>query len=227
MEQRVYRGNARPNDLADYLVQHYEQQRHIQVQKLGQGDTVMVQIGAGRHPDRVRGALTIGIAPLPDSSGVVITMGQQQWLGPDFGRTVTGSLIGAMFTPWALFSLIWPLSDMASSMSLPQDIWNTIDMYCTSAGATLAGSQQMGGVPCAYCGMMNPAGATTCATCGHALTPPPPPPQGGILTATQSEQAPQPATGPTTRLEGAVCPSCGTPVAAGARFCSNCGAQLV
>ena len=32
---------------------------------------------------------------------------------------------------------------------------------------------------------------------------------------------------PTPQASGSVCPSCGQPVAAGAKFCSNCGAKLV
>ncbi|MBQ6113233.1 MAG: zinc-ribbon domain-containing protein, partial [Synergistaceae bacterium] len=31
----------------------------------------------------------------------------------------------------------------------------------------------------------------------------------------------------TPQASGSVCPSCGQPVAAGAKFCSNCGAKLV
>ena len=222
MEQRLYHGNVTPKGLADYLEQHYEAQRRMQVQQLGQGDHLLVQIGEGRSPDRVRGAITVGIGPAPDSDGIAVTMGQQQWLGKDFGGNVAGSLVGALFTPWALFGLIWPLSQIASSMGLPQDIWNMIELYCTSAGATLAGTAQMSGVPCPHCGMMNPRDTTTCISCGQPLPTAAP---ATVDTSTggggQSWAA---ATGPTERLNTATCAECGAPLAPGARFCNQCGA---
>lgn len=230
MEQRLYKGNITVNGLADYLVQHYEAQRRMQVQKLGQEDHLLVQIGQGRNEERVQGAITVGIAPAPDTGGIVVTMGQQRWLDPNMGGHVAGTLIGALFTPWALFGMLWPLSHMAESIGLPQDIWNTIELYCTSAGATLAETAQMSGIPCPYCGMMNEVGATTCVTCGKALPTATAP---GSAEPVAAQTAPggggqswTASTGPTARLDAGTCAECGAAIPAGARFCNQCGARV-
>jgi hypothetical protein len=52
-------------------------------------------------------------------------------------------LISLLVTPWALFALIWPLSDLVGSTSLPADIWNSGDTYLASRGATRALDQSL------------------------------------------------------------------------------------
>ena len=221
MEQRIYRGPVTPDSLADYLVQHYDGQEKLQAQKLGQGDVVMVQVGRGDHQNKVQGAICVGIARVPDGDGVAVTMGQQQWLHPGQGSAVLGSLIGAMFTPWALFGLIWPLSHVASTLTLPNNIWATIEHRCMTVGATLVGTQQLSGVPCAHCGMMNPLDTTTCSTCGQPLNP------ASQASVPGPAAAPFPATGATTNLTERLCPHCGSVNPAQARFCNQCGTSIV
>src|SRR4051812_43359291 len=40
MEQRTYRGSLTPDELADYLVAHFDPQEHLQAQKLGSGNSL-------------------------------------------------------------------------------------------------------------------------------------------------------------------------------------------
>jgi hypothetical protein len=47
VEQRVYHGSVTPIELADYLVQQFDPQRDLQAQKMGEGDSLVVQIGRG------------------------------------------------------------------------------------------------------------------------------------------------------------------------------------
>ena len=71
-------------------------------------------------------------------------MGQQQWFSPTMaGYTAMMGLISVMVTPWALFALIWPVSDMIGSATLPGDIWESIDLYLASRGATRGPDQQL------------------------------------------------------------------------------------
>ncbi|MBA3945496.1 MAG: hypothetical protein H0X37_13135 [Herpetosiphonaceae bacterium] len=145
MEQRTYHGNVPPEGLADYLVQHYDPQADLQAQKIGQGDSLMVQIGRGDTPDELRNALTLGITRSPnDATALLVTMGQQQWIDPKMmGYVAMMGLISIMVTPWALFALIWPLSRMLSSTTLPNDIWNTIELYTASQGAATGATQKL------------------------------------------------------------------------------------
>jgi hypothetical protein len=145
VEQRVYHGAVSPGELADFLIQHYDPQRDLQAQKLGEGDSLIVQIGRGEKPEEIRHALTVAITRAADGGpGLSVTMGQQQWFNPGMaGFAAMMTLISVLVTPWALFALIWPLSDLIGSATLPNDVWNLIDTYMSSRGATREQVQQL------------------------------------------------------------------------------------
>jgi hypothetical protein len=169
MEQRRYHSALTPEALGDMLVQHFNQERRTEAQRLGTADSVLVQVRHG-HEEHQRIALTIGIArqggagssggapgithsagdeparpsgsaPTPE---LVVTVGEQQWFGPQLlGGAALGSLIGALFTPWALFGLIWPISRVVRDYFLPNELWTTIDNYVLVQGGTLVGTAEL------------------------------------------------------------------------------------
>jgi hypothetical protein len=145
MEQRVYRGSVTPEELADYLVQRFDPQADLQAQKLGQGSSVMVQIGRGDEPEELRHAITVAIAAATDGQpGVVVTIGQQQWLTPRMATfAAMMGLIGLLVTPWALFALLWPVSELVGSTSLPNDIREAIDLFAGSRGINLTETREL------------------------------------------------------------------------------------
>ncbi len=145
MEQRTYRGDIDPQALAGFLVEHYEPQEDLQAQQIGQTGTYLVQIGQGDLPEDLRHAVTVAIAPASDGlGGLTITMGQQKWLTPKNATFAAAmGLLGVLVTPFALFALLWPLSDIMGSSTLPGDIWNTIDTYIASQGGALGQSQTL------------------------------------------------------------------------------------
>src|SRR4051812_11891163 len=102
MEQRVYHGSVTPMELADYLVQQYDPQPDLQAQKAGEGASLMVQVGRGDTPEERRHAVTLAITQAPDGQpGVVLTLGQQQWLTPKMATyTAMMGLVSALVTPW-------------------------------------------------------------------------------------------------------------------------------
>jgi len=143
MEQRTYRGNISPEALADHLVSQYDPKQDLQAQKIGQGDALMVQIGRGDIPTDMRHAVTVSIARAGEGE-VAVTMGQQQWLTPSMATyTAVMGIISLVVTPWALFALLWPMSEMIGSTTLPGDVWNTIDGYMASQGAVFGGAQDL------------------------------------------------------------------------------------
>ena len=76
MELRVYRGNANPNGLADFLVGTFNQGYGMVAQKVGQGDQVLVQIGHMSHRGwrGIRNTIGVSIVRTPD--GVNVGVGQ-------------------------------------------------------------------------------------------------------------------------------------------------------
>ena len=46
-------------------------------------------------------------------------------------------------TSWALFALLWPVSDMIGSATLPGAIWNAIDLHLASLGTTRGADRQI------------------------------------------------------------------------------------
>jgi hypothetical protein len=139
MEQRVYRGDIDPQELADFLVSHFDPQEDLQAQQIGQQGAHLVQIGRGDVH-----AVTVAIARDEDTFGLRVSMGQQQWLNPQTATHAAAiGLISLLITPWALFALLWPLSDVVGKATLPDDIWNAIDTYVAGKGGSLDITQQI------------------------------------------------------------------------------------
>jgi len=145
MEQRIYRGSASPEALADHLVQQFDPRDNIQAQKVGQGDSLLVQIGRGDVPSELRHAISVSITRATgDEPGVAVTLGQQQWLDPKMATYAAAmGLVSLLITPWALFALLWPISDIAGSATLSSDIWNTVESYMVSQGARFGGAETL------------------------------------------------------------------------------------
>jgi hypothetical protein len=139
MERRIFKGSLDPAGLAEHLVQHYDPQKDLQAQNISQGTGHAVQIGRGDIPQDLRHAVTVAISESPDGEGgIAVTLGQQQWLTPQMATyAATMGLISVLVTPWALFALLWPATEMIGSATLPQDVWHTIDNYAMSHGGEL------------------------------------------------------------------------------------------
>jgi hypothetical protein len=145
VEQRVYHGAITPNELAEFLIQKYDPQPDLQAQLIGQGDALAVQVGRGDVPEKLRHAVTVGITRSDESEqGVVVTLGQQQWITPQMATYAAMiGLVSLLVTPWALFALLWPVSEMVGNTSIPADIWNNVETFALSRGATLVRTEQL------------------------------------------------------------------------------------
>ena len=145
MEQRIYRGSLSPADLADFLVTHFDPQENLQAQNIGHGGAHAVQIGRGDVPQEIRHAVTVAITSAPDGGGgLAVTMGQQQWLNQRMATfSAVIGLVGLLVTPFALFGLLWPLSEAIGHSTLPGEVWSTIDTYVASHGGTLDRTEEL------------------------------------------------------------------------------------
>jgi len=205
MEQRTYRGNVDPQDLAQHLVATFGQGFNTVAQQVGHGDQIMVQIGHASHSGRrVRNVIGVSISRTGD--GLTVGIGQSRWIDVA-DSTLTPALIGAIFFPPLL---IFPLLRGVRQFALYEDLWNAIDAYCTRAGATQVQTESTPGLYCPRCGVLNHEENRFCTACGMDLqtAPAPPPPS---------------ATAATVQV---TCPECHQIVSAG-KFCGNCGTRLV
>lgn len=144
MEQRTYRGNLDAQELGDFLVGFFDPQSDLQAQRIGQEGTHLVQIGRGDVPEDLRYAVTVAITPAAGGDGVTIAIGQQNWLTPKTASFAAAmGLVSLLITPFALFALLWPLSDAVGSTTLPRDIWSAIDTYVASKLGSLTTTQQL------------------------------------------------------------------------------------
>ncbi len=142
MQQRTYQGGtATPAGLAVFLTQQFAATRRLRAQTLGEGDSVVVQIGREERAP----AITLGIMQPPERAvDIVVTMGEQEWLAPSSSLYgVAGSLVGVLFTPWALFGLLWPLKHTLDAHNLPQEIWGMVETYLIGQGATLGHEEHL------------------------------------------------------------------------------------
>jgi hypothetical protein len=164
MEQRIYHGNINPDDLANYLVGMFNQGPGGTVaQKIGQGDSILVQIGLLSHSGRrIRQSIGLSIARTP--VGISVTSGQANWLDdPHLG----GSLIGALFWPPLL---LFPFARGINAYGLYQDIRQAVETFCAQAGARQGETTTAHAVYCQQCGSANQEGARFCQMCGAPLS---------------------------------------------------------
>jgi len=194
MEQRTYRGELNPELLANALVARFNG-GDLMAQKLGHGEHVLVQIASRDwNWGGPQTALTIGIAQVDE--GVEVTLGQQRWLGAVADLAQTGLM--ALVNPLSILTRIDDVARNISGLTLPQQVWEAIEHYCESIGASLGLTAEMTLVTCPYCGVGNPIGAPKCSACGAGLGD----------------------------AQPVACPQCGLLLSREAQFCSRCGTSL-
>lgn len=169
MEQRIFHGQMRPEDLTQALLDEWDRDDTIAQGFTEQGRAV-VQIGqreAGWFSDEPHQAITLDIEAI--DGGLQVTMGQQQWI-KDGVQIFAGGLIG--FLP---FFFTFPLGGLFGGdridQSLPDRIWQTIDRYAGNSGAATGKTQRLTTIPCPECGVANPQNAERCSACGASLMP--------------------------------------------------------
>jgi hypothetical protein len=194
MDRQIYHGDINPTDIAQALLAEFNR-GNLRAQTLGQTDNLAVQIGT--RPGTASGgqtALTISIQKVAD--GIMIQLGQQEWLGT--ATSLGWTVVAALQNP---FSLIGRLDDIAQdveNLQLTEHVWAVINQAVQAVGASHQLSARLYRIVCEYCGTANPVGEGDCLACGAPL--------GND----------QPKT----------CPKCGFIVAHSAVTCPNCGVSL-
>jgi hypothetical protein len=194
MEQHIFHGNITPIDIANRLVAEFNQ-GNLRTQIVGKSDNLTVQISTTQM-SRSGGqtALAINIQKITD--GVMIQVGQQQWLGvaASLGQTA----IFALMNPLNLIGRLDDIAQDIENLQMTEKVWQTINKAVAQAGASTTLSDKLTRLTCEYCSTANELGNSNCIACG----------------------APLGDSHPTT------CKNCGWVVKKDEKICSNCGQQL-
>jgi hypothetical protein len=211
MESRFYQSSDLDIERAALEVEDVFRAQGNQVQHFGNAEQVAVQIRQGGELEAIIGmqaALTVTLQK--SSGGVVVTVGQQQWID----KAVVGA-VGMFF--------LWPLIFTAGAGLIRQSLLetqllNAVDVAIRRQRANVqygpvpqGYAQQAGPAPqwrapwqsapeqiqCANCKEFNEVGDIYCSHCGKPLAP-------------QKKE----------------CPQCHSEVKANAEFCTKCGTPL-
>lgn len=193
-EQRTFHGPVAPADLARALIAEFNQ-GPLRVQQIGDDANLVVQIASSEvPPSGGRTAITIHLSRVED--GVLVQLGQQEWIGVAASLGLTA--ITALRNPFALLGRLDDLAQDVTSLQLPERIWATIERTAQALGASHEISERLRRLTCAYCLTANPVGEPSCIACGAPLGP----------------------------VQPLACPICGRVIEATEAKCPNCGAAL-
>ena len=165
MDRRVFHGSINPTEVAQALEAEFNQ-GNTRTQLLGENNNLTVQIASSQWSHSGgRTALTINIQQIED--GVMVQMGEQQWLGvaASLGQTA----IAALMNPINLLGRLDDIAQDVSSLQLNEKVWQTVARIVNAAGASQQLSERLSSVTCEYCGASNPVAEATCVACGAPL----------------------------------------------------------
>ena len=165
MEQRIYHGNITPIDIANQLISEFNQ-GNLRTQLIGKNDNLTVQIST-KQMSRSGGqtALSINIKQITD--GVMIQLGQQQWLG--VAASLGQSAIAALINPLNLLGRLDDIAQDIENLQITDKVWQTINRAVMQAGASTKLSDKLSRLKCEYCHTGNELGNSSCIACGAPL----------------------------------------------------------
>ncbi len=194
MEQQFLHGELLPADLAQALLAEFNR-GNLRAQILGESDNLAVQIGSRPgSPSGGRTALTVSIQKASD--GVMVKIGQQEWLGVAASLGMTAFAV--LRNPLNLLGRLDDIAQDVENLQLTERVWQVLEQAARASGASRQLSERLSRVTCGYCGTANPVGEGACLACGAPLG----------------------------RLQPSTCPNCGFVIKQGEITCPNCGRQL-
>jgi hypothetical protein len=194
MEQRIYHGDLTPNDIATALIAQFNR-GNLRTQVLGDSKGMRVQI-ATRQGAASGGQTAVTVQIQKVTEGVMVTVGQQAWLGvaASMGQTVLATLMN----PWNLLSRLDDIAQDIENLQVSESAWQVVAKVAQAHRASTQISERLQRAVCEYCGTPNAVGQGSCGACGAPL--------GSV----------QPRT----------CLSCGFVVLRGERTCPHCGKPI-
>jgi len=191
MDKRVFHGNITPTDVAHALMAEFNQ-GNLQTQLLGQSDNLTVQIASSQWA-RSGGRTAISINIQKHEDGVVVQVGEQQWLGvaASLGQTA----LAALLNPMNLLNRLDDIAQDVSNLQITDKVWQVVATVVRNKGASQEISERLSRLTCEFCGAANPVGEASCVACGAPLG----------------------------KAQPKACKACGYVLKGEEKFCPNCG----
>jgi hypothetical protein len=165
MEQKVFHGQFKPEDLAQCLLVHFNR-GNLVVQKIGSGENLAIQIKT-RDQRTSGGETALGVNFQAVDDGVIVQVGQQAWFG--IAASLGISALAAFRNP---LNLLHRLDDIAQDfeyVQLTDEVWRVLKSNAKALGSGYELSDRLKRVTCEYCLTANPVGAPGCAACGAPM----------------------------------------------------------
>ncbi|OGO15386.1 MAG: hypothetical protein A2Y93_01365 [Chloroflexi bacterium RBG_13_68_17] len=194
MDQRTYHGNLIATDIAQALIAEFDH-GNLRAQGIRGEEAIVVQI-ASREGRASGGDTAVSVHLSPVEDGVLVKVGQQQWLGVAASLGLTA--LAALKNPLTLLGRLDDVAQDILSLQVTERVWQSIDRLAQAQGASLEISERLRRLVCPYCLTANLVGAPHCIACGAPLGPQQP----------------------------LACGRCGFVVEAGAAVCPNCGSAI-
>lgn len=194
MDRRIYHGTITPADVTQALIAEFNQ-GNLRTQLLGAADNLTLQVASTQFSQSGgKTAITINVQKHED--GVLVQVGEQQWLGvaASLGQTA----LAALLNPLNLLGRLDDIAQDVSSLQLTDRVWQVVAAVVRTKGASTEISERLSRLTCAYCGSANPVAEPTCVTCGAPLG----------------------------KAQPRACGNCGYVVKGEEKFCPNCGKSV-
>jgi len=165
MDQRIYQGNIKPEDIAHSLIGHFNR-GNLRVQSVGSGPSMVIQIATAAQPaSGGQTALSVTVQSITD--GVSVQVGQQAWLG--VAASLGISAFTAFRNPFALLNRLDDIAQDIENIQLTDEVWKVLEDTARSLASSHQLSERLLRIECEYCGTANPVGEANCITCGAPL----------------------------------------------------------
>lgn len=194
MEQRIFHGNITPNDIAEALLAHFNR-GNLRTQTVGDRNNMKVQI-ATRQGAASGGQTAVTVQIQRVSEGVMVTVGEQAWLGvaASMGQTVISTLLN----PWNLLGRLDDIAQDIENLQIGESVWQVVGKAAQAHRASTQIAERLQRVACEYCGTANPVGQGSCLSCGAPLG----------------------------KSQPRTCAACGFVVLRGEHICPHCGKPI-
>ena len=165
MDKRIFYGKITPNDFAEALTANFHR-GNLRTQTIGEPYNMKVQIASVRNAaSGGQTAVTIHLQKVED--GVMISIGQQAWLG--VAASLGQSAIATLLNPWNLLGRLDDIAQDIENLQLGENIWKVIEKVAKTYGASQQLSERLRRLTCEYCGTANKTGQGSCVACGAPL----------------------------------------------------------
>ena len=165
MDQRIFHGNLKPEDIARALYARFNR-GNLRTQQVGQGDKVVVQI-ASAQAARSGGQTALAVTLQRAQEGLLVQVGKQAIWGVAASLGMTA--LAAFQNPLNLINRLDDVAQDIENLQINQEVWQTIEAAAQAAGATFELSERLRSVTCEYCGVGNKVGVGSCQACGAPM----------------------------------------------------------